>query len=98
MTIRSIWHELKSCVICSEPTPNVLRTHLVTIKHDLHAARDDFHKEHGRLLDLAANQKRLLESEDCKSNLVLERGEMASAQAVLAAQQRAKCRAASQPC
>jgi len=74
-----------------------LRIDLVTIKHDLQAARDDVNKERERWLDLIANQKRLLESEACKPMLVLEQGEMALAQAVLAAQQRAKCQARESP-
>ncbi len=74
-----------------------LRIDLVTFKHDLQAARDDVNKERERWLDLIANQKRLLESEACKPTLVIEQGEMALAQAVLAAQQRAKCQAGGSP-
>lgn len=74
-----------------------LRIDLVTIEHDLQAARDNVNKERERWLELIANPKRLLESEPCKPTLVLEQSEIALAQAVLAAQQRAKCQVGESP-
>jgi hypothetical protein len=67
-----------------------LRIDLTTMKQTLDAAQEDIRKEHERVLELVANQQRLLESEDSKSKLILERGEMALAQAVLVAQHRAR--------
>ncbi len=65
-----------------------LNSELATMKQDLDAAYDA-RKERERLLDLLATQQRS-ESRTGKSALVLERSEMALAQAVLIAQQRAK--------
>jgi hypothetical protein len=70
-----------------------LRADLTTIKQISDAAQEDIGKERERVLDLIANQQRLLESEVCKSNLMFDRGEMALAQAVLVAQQRARSQA-----
>lgn len=74
-----------------------LRIDLTTVKQTLDAAQEDIRKEHERVLELVANEQRLLESEGSKSKLIFERGEMALAQAVLVAQQRARSRAGRSP-
>lgn len=74
-----------------------LRIDLTTVKQTLDAAQEDIRKEHERVLELIANEQQLLESEDSKSKLIFERGEMALAQAVLVAQQRARSRAGRSP-
>ena len=74
-----------------------LTANLPTIKHTLDAAQEDVRKERERVLNLVAEQQRLLESDVCKSRLVFDRGEMAIAQAVLAAQQRTRSQAGESP-
>ena len=66
-----------------------LRVDLITFKQTLDTARDDIRKERERVLELIAIRQQLLENEACRSKLIFDRGEMALAQAVLAAQQRA---------
>ena len=66
-----------------------LRVDLITFKQTLDDARDDICKERERVLELIAIQQQSLENEACRSKLIFDRGEMALAQAVLAAQQRA---------
>jgi len=61
---------------------------MATIMQKQHAQRDKFHKELDRLLELLAAQRRLVESQARKSAPVLQRGETAEAQFVLAAQRR----------
>lgn len=65
-----------------------LTTELALIKQELRATRDDDRKELNRLLDLLAAQERLTKHQAKNSNLLLERGEMAEAHAVLGAQRR----------
>jgi len=65
-----------------------LTTELALIKQELRATRDEDRKELNRLLDLLAAQKRLTKDRAKNSNLLLERGEMAEAYAVLGAQRR----------
>jgi hypothetical protein len=78
--------------VCDTLTAGIerLSAELVTTTQDLHAARDNVGEEHSRLRDMLASQERNLAA---KSTLILERGEMALARAVLAAQQRAKSQA-----
>ncbi len=64
-----------------------LMAELATIKLELQAEREQSRKERDRLLEFLGVQKRLLESSGTSTS-ALQRGEMAEAQAVLAAQQR----------
>jgi hypothetical protein len=61
---------------------------MATIKQELEAAHDKFHHELDQLLELLAAQQRLVERKAGKSASVLQQGEMAEAQAVLAALKR----------
>ncbi len=63
---------------------------MATIMQQLRATPDKFHKELERLLALLAAQRRLVDSQAMKSMQVLQQGETAEAQIVLAAQQRLK--------
>ena len=74
-----------------------LTANLTTIKQTLDAAQEDVRKERERVLNLVANQQRVLESDVCKSRLTFDRGEMAIAQAVLAAQKRTRSQAGGSP-
>jgi hypothetical protein len=56
----------------------------------LRASPDKFHKELERLLELLAAQQRLVDSQAKKSTTILQPGEMAEAQMVMAVQQRLK--------
>jgi hypothetical protein len=70
---------------------DVLKGEMATIMQELHAAPDKFHRELERLLELLAAQRRFVDSQVGRSTRgVLQHGEMAEAQVVLAAQQRLK--------
>ena len=71
-----------------------LMAELATMKKELQAEHEQTRKERDRLLEFLGVQKRLLETSETSTSLQrgetspLQRGEMAEAQAVLAAQQR----------
>jgi hypothetical protein len=71
-----------------------MKVDLTTFKQTLDAARDDICKERDRVLELVAIEQEFLEN---RSKLIFDRGEMALAQAVLAAQQRASTQADRSP-
>jgi hypothetical protein len=60
----------------------------VRIDQELHAARAKFEKELDCLLELLAARRRLCETQARKPDAVLQQGETAEADAVLAALQR----------
>jgi len=62
---------------------------MATIKQELQATHDKFHQELDQLLELLAAQQRLVARKAGKSAAVLQQGETAEAQAVLAALRRA---------
>jgi hypothetical protein len=61
---------------------------MATIKQELQAAHDKFYQELDQLLELLAAQQRLVGRKTGKSESVLQQGETAEAQAVLAALKR----------
>src|SRR5271170_1744956 len=63
-----------------------LKTELATIKHELHAARDDDRKELDRLIELFSAYQRLAKSQAGKSALVFQRAETPEVQTELAVQ------------
>lgn len=62
---------------------------MATIKQELQAAHEKFHQELDQLLELLAAQRRLVREKAGKPAAVLQQGETAEAQAVLAALRRA---------
>jgi hypothetical protein len=61
---------------------------MATIKQELQAAHDKFHHELDQLLELLAAQQRLVGRKAGKSASLLQQGETADAQTVLAALKR----------
>jgi hypothetical protein len=69
-----------------------MKGEMAMIKEEVQAAHDNFHKELDRLLELLVARQRLIDAQLGKLPPVLEQGETAEAQAVLAALERAESR------
>ncbi len=68
-----------------------LKAVVATIKHELHAGRDDDRKELDQLIELFSAYQRLAKSQAGEPALVFPQGETPKVQAVLAAQHQVDC-------